>query len=496
MSSDVPQTTTTVRDGQMDLIGPAGDFPVVFGCSSAGTVATANLYTDANAALDALGYGPLTEVGMLAIRAAGGAILVKLTGSVAGTNSAVTAIRIGTSVGTITVSGAAFRDYRVRVLITQTTAALGSGAFKYSLDNGNTYSEELTIPSGGVYAIPKSGLTITFALQAGTPDFEAGDVHTFTATCGHWNPTNLAAGMAALLVSPLLIGRKIRKVGFAGIPADAATAATNAAAVATYMAQLQGLDHFARCMLDGGSNDSASNHLANFVAAFYDSRCMDCYGLEESITPAPIPGFGLAYVSVLCRTFERAVLQTTEISESLARVRSGVITGVKSTTLGFNEELQQAFTEDNKVTTHRTNRNKGGGVYVNKDFLKSPVGSDFKYWPWGIVLDEGCTAIVAALADWTMSNLRASSEEVAGGLDKRDAARVKKSVDTRLGAVMAGPTKDGLPSHVSEQDFTVATAYDFVGTQRLKCTYRVVPEIPIGGTDLTVGLVRSLQEVA
>src|SRR6478736_92946 len=201
----VPAFTTTFQDGQLGIPASPVEVPLIVGISSAGTVATLYDFTNPNTALSTLGYGPLTECGLPVLEVSGRALFLKLTGTVAAVNTSVTATRFGSSVGTVTVSGSAYRDYRARVVITETTSALGSGKFKVSLDNGNTYSEEITIPSGGTYTIPNSGLTITFNLQSGTPDFEAGDVHTFSSTCAHWNTTNLSAGITALLASPLLL---------------------------------------------------------------------------------------------------------------------------------------------------------------------------------------------------------------------------------------------------------------------------------------------------
>jgi hypothetical protein len=490
MPSDVPAFTTSVRDGQLQSPTPVVGVPVVFGVSSAGTVATASYFANGNDALDALGLGPLTDTGMGVIRAAGGAILVKLTGSVAAANSAVTPVRVGTSVGTVSVSGAAHRDYRARVVITTGSDALGSGKFKYSLDNGNTFSDEITIPSGGTFVMPESGLTLTFALQVGTPDFQTGDVFTFTSTCAMWNATNLAAGVTALLASPLLLGRKIEMCFFTGIPDLAATAATLAAAIATHMATLQSQDHFARALHDGGSLDSTTNYLANYVAAFSDTRVEPCYGRCEMTSPAPIEGFSMGYVSCLQPSAERAA--GAEISENLGRAQSGPLRGVKATTLGFDEEKQQAFTNSDKTLTLRTNRNLVGGAYITNAFLKSPSGSDFTRWDYGRTLDRACSNIVQGLAPWTLEKLRALTDG-SGFLDPRDAARVKKSVDVLLSAAMAGPTKGGLPKHVTEQEFVVETNYDFITLSKLKATYRMVPTIAIEGADIVVGLTRQLE---
>jgi hypothetical protein len=483
--------STSILDGQLGLPAQPLEIPLVVGVSSLGTNATVYYETNPNTVLTDLGYGPMPETAMRVVEQTGAVLCLKLQGSVAAVNSSVTATRVGTSTSTVTVSGAALRDYRAKVVITVTTAALGSGKFKYTLDNGNTYSEEITIPSGGTYTVPNSGLTLTFAVSAST--FDAGDSHAFTSTCAHWNTTNLSSGLTALLASPLLIGKKIRKVYFTGIPDLAATAATNAAGVASFMSSLQAADHFARALMDCGSLDSTTNVLANYVAAFSDRRVAGCYGRCEMTSKQPIPGFGLPFVSIVQAVALRA--SQAEISENLGRVKSGPITGVKSTTLSQDEGLTPAFSADNKIITLRSHRNIPGGAYVTFGFLKSPVGSDFKAWDYGITIDSACTVIKAAADAWLLDKLRALTDG-SGNLHPVDAAKVRQSIEGPVGSIMRGPTVSGLPSHVSAQQVIVETNYDFLSGGDIRITYKATPTVAVEGGTITLGLVRQIAEAA
>jgi hypothetical protein len=491
-----PGMTTSVRDGQLGLSGVLDQPPLIIGTSSAGTVATLYYHTDPNDAIDELGHGPLTEFGAHAIEIAGAAFLLKVTGGVDAANSAVTATRIGSSVGTITLSGSAYRDYSGAVEITQSTDALGAGRFRYSLDyqaanpERATWSEELTIPSGGTYAMPESGLTLTFVLNAGTPDFEDGDVHTFTATCAHYNATNLSDGLTAALASALLTGRKIQQVFLTGVPATASASATLAAALATAMANLENLDHFARSMIDAGSLSATSAVLSDFVAAFSDTRVAAGYGFADKVTKDAIPGFGIARVETT--HVAGLVALDAEVSENLGRVLSGSLSRFGVVNITHDEERLVSFTESNKLITLRRNRNLDGQMYVTNGYLKSPAGSDFLYWDWGRTLDRACEQIVRGLAPWTLAKLRPLTDGT-GRLDPRDAQRVMGSINPLLGSAMAGPTVDGLPSHVTAQSFQTSTENDFLSTRTLKHTYRMIPLVPVEGQEIVVGLVRQLE---
>jgi hypothetical protein len=483
-----------VRDGQIGLSGALAAIPLAVGVSSAGTVSTLYYFTDPNIALDTLGYGPLTDLVMEIIREVGGCLALKLAGSVAAANSAVTPTRVGSSVGTITLSGSAFRDYRGAVQIRVSSDALGTGKFRYSLDYDAahpervTWSEEITIPSGGTYSPPNSGLTLTFVLGVGTPDFEAGDLHTWTSTCAHYNTTNVSDGMTALLASELLVDKAIEQVYWTGVSATASAAATLAAAIATHMGTLEDNDHFARCIMDGGSLDTTTNYLANFVAVFSDTRVVGSYGFAFVNTPAPIPGFSVAKVAGLDPFAVRAC--DCELSENPGRVKSGRLKNVVD--ISHDEEKLVAFSEAAKTITLRRNRKMRGGFYITNGYLKSPTGSDFLYWDWGRVVDRRSRIIVEGLAPWTLAKVRILTDGT-GRLDPRDALSIVQPIITTLSAAMKGPTKDGLPSHVTEASTQCDTESDFASDRTVRITDRVVPTFPVEGFAIVMGLTRQLE---
>lgn len=77
----------------------------------------------------------------------------------------------------ITPSGTPAADYEVIIEIT-TTGDLGVGAYRFSLDNGSTYSSPATIPADGTDVLGASGITATFAAGEYTDD----DTYSFDAT--------------------------------------------------------------------------------------------------------------------------------------------------------------------------------------------------------------------------------------------------------------------------------------------------------------------------
>lgn len=81
--------------------------------------------------------------------------------------------QIGVGAGTVVPSGAPLASYDVLLEVT-TTGTLGTGAFRYSLDGGSTFTGPFTIPAGGTHSTVGSGLSFTFA-----GDFDQGDQYLF-----------------------------------------------------------------------------------------------------------------------------------------------------------------------------------------------------------------------------------------------------------------------------------------------------------------------------
>lgn len=488
--------TITVQDGGLQLVSGGQNFPLVFGVSSAGTTNTLYLGTDPQTFKTAVGRGPGVDIALDCIAATGGCLFMKTAASVAGVNSAVTKTAVGSSTGTITLSaGGATHDFQGKIRIKKTGAA-GVAKFDYSLDRLNTtadaertFSEEIVVPAGLTYAMPGSGITLTFVPGGGPTIFELGDVHTFTSTCAHYNTTDLGNAMTALLASPLLINRKIRKVCWSGNPASASAAATLAAAIATHMATLATNKHFARSMMDGGSVDTSSNYLSAFSAVFTNSRVADCYALDDVISPQPFAGFGIPRVSGLFSMFGRAV--RAQISENLGRVASGPLDGVVA--IANDERTATLFSEADKTLTFRTDQSTPG-FFITNGYLKSAAGSDFLYWDYGVLLDEGTTVVDREIARYRLSKVRTVriANQVGRPIDPRNAAQIEMAINAQLAEVMRGPTVDGHPSHCEEQAFTIDQTNDVFGTRIVRGTYRPVPLPPAENLDVTVGLARSV----
>lgn len=78
---------------------------------------------------------------------------------VAGSISEIT--KSGTSEGTFEVEGTPLNEFEIVVKITG-KGNTNEGSFQYSIDGGNNFSDDITIPLSGKYEIKECGVTLTF----------------------------------------------------------------------------------------------------------------------------------------------------------------------------------------------------------------------------------------------------------------------------------------------------------------------------------------------
>lgn len=130
---------------------------------------------------DKLGYSPLadacidaTENGLKTIYA------VPLPADIAGETSEVK--HTGTGTGTVSVTGSPNNAYDIVVEIV-TSGNTNDGTFRYSIDGGNNFSDELTVPLAGAYELTGTGLTLKFAdAEADGQSFVEHDAYAFSTT--------------------------------------------------------------------------------------------------------------------------------------------------------------------------------------------------------------------------------------------------------------------------------------------------------------------------
>lgn len=435
MSTNLPRQEFSILANGLGLVDESPNRFVFLGPSSKGTANVLQAFSQKQDIVDAVGYGPAPEDAAYAMGQGGSLLFMKTGATVAGANGSVTATPIGSATGTITLAGAPYDSYTAIVEI-MTTGTVGIGEFRYSLDNGLTYSEKLTIPSGGAYVIPNTGITATFVPGAGATFFEAGDIHTWASTGPSMNATDLGTAITALRADLTTWPVLVISCRFA----DASSATTFFSALSTHLDALEGDFRFVRAIVDAGSDDEATTTAA--FDAVEDDRILVVYGNTPTASGLVVAGRGFPSLGVGLVAGRAAKVK---ISTALHRFASGALSGASATLLSHDERKNESV-DSHKLTTFRTWLGSGG-AFITRGRLKAPAGSDFQFWQLGRVMDEACRITYEAQKSFIARGLRTTTT---GALDERDAGRLESQVQSDLEAGLLQPTNDeGTKGHVS-----------------------------------------------
>lgn len=491
----IPSAKETVRDYGTGQSSPASMLEVAIGVASAGPQNELNFFSDVNTLRDTHGEGPGVEHVANVISKGGGPVgFVRPTAAVAASNGAVTKTGSGPD---ITLSGTAALDARLRVEIL-TGGALGAAAFRYCCDgyagdtaSERTYSEKITVPSGGTFVIPNLGITLTFA--AGT--YVVDDLYTADVECAAANATNLASAFAPLASTP----KAWRFVSFVTSKAngDSAAHATLAAALQAQLTTIAGTSKYRRGIIPADAGEDSAAAAAAAFASTVATRLMIPYGMVRRTTVKPFPGFAYPVTHAIDVFAARAA--SSLLSTDLKRVRSGALEEVIKL---FHDEYRSPSTlDDVKISTLRTYEHLAG-YYVSQARLKSPSGSDFKLWPHGLIIDVACETVNRMMTTYIGEGLRIGTNvvndvEYEGAIDERDATDVEEEVSEALVAQLLTPVNaKGFSGHVSDLRFKISRTHNVLSTGTIIGSVGMLPLGYIDYIETAVGYVSELPAAA
>ena len=455
-----------VKDGGLGILDPNSAVPhAKVGVSSQGT---ANEVVEINdrSQIAAFGTGPL--VNALYDAFAGGTrriFAVLATADVNGTKSDITAVKTGQ--GDITVSGNPLDAYEVLVEILS-AGGFNEATFKYSLDGGDVYSEEITVPVDGAYAVANTGLTLNFSEYATTPadSFKTGDVYSFTTTAPTASITNITSAINALLDSSLsfdfihVVGESDSSVWTAldTIAEDAVT-------------EKYRFIHF----LCEAAKKTSAQTIAEWVQALITAA-----GSFESTRVSVCAAFAEIEETNTNRIFNRSGtgiysgrVSSIPSMRSPARVRDGKLVNVKNINpVGLSEEEINALDAAGFIT-FRTYEGMAG-VYVTEGRIMAPVGSDFRFVELRRVMDKACRNLRRAALQYKHAEVDPQNQ-------KDSLSHFEASLQQELDAMAAGSEKEISSGRIEIPD------QDILATSKLKVKIRIVPIGIMREIELEVG---------
>jgi len=453
--STLPDVTEQIGDGALGLVPQSTDNVVLkVGICSQGTANEIYSFNDKNTLVETLGAGPLVDALALSLDIAGGPVLgARIASSTAGACGSVT--QVGTGVAVLVASGAAYDSYDVKVKITRGGATLAAvtAAFIYSLDGGNTWSQEVAVPVGGVYVIPGTNVTLTFTDGSGT-DFVVGDVYSFATTAPLFDLTALESALAAILTDTRLWDC----VHVVGPAATVSAAASMAAALDTILAGAAANFRYAFAIIEV-PHDTDANVIAGF-ASTTSKRVMAC--ADTATLLSTVTGLELHRSSA----WEVAArIAQVPIHEDLGRVATGALTGVLA--LQRDEQVTPAL-DAARLTTLRTIIGMPG-FWITQGRMLAPPGSDFTFVQNRRVMDKACTIARAALLHFLNDSLvlQTDTDQNPGAVTEKQARTIEAYVNSEL--------TSGLAGHVTKAYVLVDRTHNVNADQELPVKVRVQP---------------------
>ena len=484
----IPGQTLSILDPGLGLVELSDNAFVFLGVSQKGSTSEVKSFSKPQQVEAEYGDGPLTQAMCHALLVAGGPVFgCRLSGTVAGTSTSVTKTAVGSSTGTVTLAGAPYDRYQA-ILTIVATGTLGTATFKYSLDNGRTESEVITVPSGGTYVVPNTNITLTFTPGAGAVFFEAGDVHTWSSTAPHYSSTELAAGVTAInAYLSATTGFAFDAIILLGRNATGAGAATLFGALATHMTAFETAYQYMGAIMDGGSGDSTTNAKSAF-ASVTSSRVAIGYGDAIVASGKPFQGYSAPLMPAIVSMAARAASDL--ISTDPSRVASGALTGVTGITHDeyLTEEMDAA-----RFSTLRTFPLRQG-YFITNLRMKSAIGSDYLYWQHRRIMDVMCRTVVEAQTQFVSAGFATNSN---GTIEEGEAKRIEAIVSAKLSAQVIDPIDaEGRQGHISAFKYRVDRENNFLATNTLQSSLAARPKGYVKDIVTTIGYAADVGEAA
>jgi hypothetical protein len=447
----LPGIKNSILDGAMGVAGPSatGRFAAIGVASTCGQGLLT--FTDPDQVEAAIGDGPLRDLLVSSLSIAKTTVYaLALEGTVPGTLSAVTDGSGNTGEGRITVSGSPRNEYDIAVEILS-DGGLNAASFRVIVDG--LPGKRITVPADdGKYAIPGTGVTVTFDPKSGV--FKEGDTFSFTATAPEATNGEVLEAVNTILEAKLAI----EFIAVAGI-----SAAPLWAALGTKAEGAEGLYQYlffvaqARYKAADESLDQWANALAGTERGTVASTRLEvCAGwIEEADTNGQIDIRGL--IGVYC-----GKLAARNVHEGPDAVRYG---GISAATALKPDGINDGHIETLKNSGYVTARTFPGlnGIYITSGQMMSESGSDYDLVERRRVMDKACRQIYAAQLPFVNDSIKVGKDGSPEGI---------KMIIAQSEAPLNIMVSDG---EISSGSVVVPEGQNILSTKRLRFKIRIVP---------------------
>lgn len=381
----------------------------------------------------------------------------------------VTLVGSGPAATNVTFSSSPLDLYAVVVTVVA-GGALGTATFNLSVDGGNNTGGQISTPGAGKYAIPGTGVVLTFAST-----FTAADTYAFTTTAAGFNGTDVNNAYTAALGNAARWGFS----HLVGAASSAAGAATIAATVDTLMTTAQVAYRFVWTVTECPITESDSTLTAAF-ASFQSARVAVCacdVGLISAID-AKIERRNLAWVftahcSIISPGEDPAFVGSVALVKNVVSIYpNGTSTVWDPTTLDANRFITMRVFPDRP------------GYYITNGWTMAAYGSDYSAVVHRRVMDIACGATRRALLPYLNGSVRVNTKN--GFINELDAQNIEAEANAEVRASVKGmisTTPDGKPG----ASVVLDRATNLFNTTTEPVSVRLVPLAYLRGIAATMG---------
>ncbi len=445
----LPYVKNTVRDGQSGALALGSELHVKIGVASQGDHNELVIYTDPDTLATDYGVGPLVSAAAYHIATSGTPVaIIRIDPAqvTAGTLGPIT--KVGGHAGpTISDSSSAPLDSYELLVEIVLGGAVATATFRYSLDNGDTWSA--AILTAATVALTGTGITLAFA--AGT--YVAGHQYSAQSVGPSYNITGLttALGVAVVNVNPF---RLIHAVGYG---ADATATASIIASVQSTIETASTTNHrYTRVVIEAADDVDADQITA--VASTDAKRVALVAGFAELVNPFT-GGFWrrpAAWVFV-------SRVMSVRISRDPGAVADGALPGVLTIE---RDEFKTPALDIARINTLRTWVGRFG-FFVTRGRLLAQIGSDFTNLTNGFVMDAACAVAYDALLNFVNSDVVVQAAN--GRISEQEAQSIEAFVTAKLREAISDP------GDASDVDFVIDRTSNVLTTELLRGKTRILP---------------------
>lgn len=317
-----------------------------------------------------LGLSPLRDAVMDSVENGSSKIIcIPVMPSAKGTVNALEPVKADSS-GAVSVDGNPNNSFGIVIRITG-KGTLNTGAFKYSINGGYTFSEESTIPLTGKFELPDTGLTATFTPGDGQ-GYEVDDTYSWQTTAPKLTNEDVLKGLDQI--------KGIRQEAELVHVVGECTADTWAM-VSAAQTELQERYHKPLMFVLEAFKMNPDESADDYVAALKEARkTVKNYQLQVVASRLLYAGMdGLSRdtnaAGIICGLYAR-----TAVHRSIGETAM-VSIGEDKASRRLPECLDDDNTDDMDGLGYLTIRQYDGleGYYVNNARMMGPEGTDYRY---------------------------------------------------------------------------------------------------------------------